>query len=108
MTHDQVIVHLHTRLTPDFLPMLLPQLLAILVNSGATLSATSKDAEKEREKEEKDRLGRQRPVLRIVAELALIGAWADGEKRGFGEIGNVVKSLVRISSNGYAHISRGL
>ena len=106
LSHDQVIVHIHTRLTPDFFPILLPQLLAILMNPSATSSAASKDADKEREKEEKERLARQRPVLRIVAELALIGAWADGEKRGFGEVGNVVKFLVRFCFEEVPIVSR--
>ncbi|KAJ9107589.1 hypothetical protein QFC21_001048 [Naganishia friedmannii] len=66
----EVISHLHARLTPEFLPLLLPELLDVLASSQpAPLSAT------DREKEEKERLARARVVLRVVAELALVGAW---------------------------------
>ena len=74
--------------------MLLPALLAIFASSGAGSSATSKDVDKEREKEDKDRLARQRSVLRIVAELAIIGAWAEGVRRGAGEVQKILKGLV--------------
>jgi regulator of nonsense transcripts 2 len=87
----QVIVHLHTRLTPDFLPLVISPLLAIL---SPPPSATSKDVDKEREKEDKDRLAKQRPVLRIVAELAMIGAWPEGVGKGAGELGKVLKATV--------------
>jgi regulator of nonsense transcripts 2 len=90
-------VHLHTRLTPDFLPMLLPSFLAILAPVGAGSNTGGKDADKEREKEDKERLARQRLVLRIVAELALVGAWTEGVSKSAGEVGKVLKGLVGLS-----------
>lgn len=90
-SHNQIIVQLHSRLAPDFLPLLLPPLLAVL-NQGPT-QASGKD-EKDRDREEKERMSRQRPVLRIVAELAMVGAWAEGAARGGLEVQKVLKSLV--------------
>nr|XP_018259411.1 uncharacterized protein I303_08339 [Kwoniella dejecticola CBS 10117]OBR81569.1 hypothetical protein I303_08339 [Kwoniella dejecticola CBS 10117] len=92
-----VIVHLHTRLAPDFLPLLLQQLLAILATTGASNAnavPVTKDAEKDKEKEDKERLGRQRPVLRIVAELAMLGAWAEGATKGASEVGKILKGFM--------------
>ncbi|KAL1407550.1 mRNA decay protein [Vanrija albida] len=86
-----VIVHLHTRLAPEFFPLLLPPLLAIL----APPPPPAKDAsEKDREKDDKERITRQRPVLRIVAELALLGAWPEGALKGGTEVGKVLKTLM--------------
>lgn len=92
---SQVMVQLHTRLTPDFLPHLLPPFLAIL--NQAPVPTTGKE-EKDREKEEKERLSRQRPVLRIMAELAMVGAWQAGPAKGGAEIQKVLKSMVRFQS----------
>jgi hypothetical protein len=72
----KVITHLHARLTPDFYPSFLPDLIAITTeahNKAPTSSGSGN--EKDREKDEKDRISRMRPVLRLIAELALIGAW---------------------------------
>lgn len=87
----EVIVQLHTRLTPDFLPHLLPALFAIL--SQPPTQQTGKD-EKDRDKDEKERLGKQRPILRIVAELAVIGAWEAGAAKGGGEIQKALQKMV--------------
>lgn len=87
----QIIVHLHKRLAPDFLPHLLPPLLAIL----APAPPPAKDVtEKDREKEDKERISRQRPVLRIVSELAMLMAWPEGALRGAAEVGKILKTLV--------------
>lgn len=51
---------------------------------------------KDREKDEKDRLARQRPVLRIVTELAMIGAWEKGVEQGVTEISKVLKAFVGV------------
>ncbi|WVQ63661.1 uncharacterized protein L199_001814 [Kwoniella botswanensis] len=91
-----IIVYLHTRLTPDFLPLLLQPLLSVLsspVNSTNAAPA-NKDAEKDKEKEDKERLGKQRPVLRIVAELAMIGAWAESPVKGASEVGKILKGFM--------------
>jgi regulator of nonsense transcripts 2 len=74
--------------------LLLPSLLAIL--SPAPAAAATKDGDKDREKEDKERLTRQRPVLRILAELAMMGAWAEGPGKGAAEIGKVLKGLVSV------------
>ncbi|ORY33038.1 armadillo-type protein [Naematelia encephala] len=88
-----VIAHLHTRLTPDFLPLLLPQLLSILTVPTPSASA-AKDGEKDREKEDKERIIRQRPVLRIVAELAMIHAWPEGPVKGIQEVHKLLRALM--------------
>ncbi|TXT09089.1 hypothetical protein VHUM_02563 [Vanrija humicola] len=87
----EIIVHLHTRLAPEFFPLLLPPLLAILAPSPPPGKDTS---EKDREKDDKERIARQRPVLRIVAELALLGAWPEGALKGGTEVGKVLKALM--------------
>jgi regulator of nonsense transcripts 2 len=78
-------------LTPDFLPRLIAPFLAVL--GQAPTQQTGKE-EKDREKEEKERLSRQRPVLRIVAELAMLGAWEAGLAKGGAEVQKVLKNLV--------------
>ena len=82
-------------MSPDFLRLLLPQIAAILAPAVLNSSITaSKDAEKDKDKDERDRLARQRPVLRIMAELALIAAWPEGVMKGVGEISKVLKAQV--------------
>jgi regulator of nonsense transcripts 2 len=83
---------LHTRLSPDFLPLLLPQLLAVL--APAPSAPAIKEGDKDREREDKERIARQRLVLRIAAELAMVGAWAEGAAKGAAEVGKVLKALV--------------
>lgn len=68
-----MISHLHSRLTPDFLTSLLPELLNVLATSNPTPSAATPATD--RDKEEKERIVRLRPVLRVIAELGLVGAW---------------------------------
>lgn len=72
----EVVTHLHARLAPDFYPSFLPELISITneaQNAAPTTSGAGND--KDREKEEKDRISRMRPVLRMIAELSLVGAW---------------------------------
>jgi regulator of nonsense transcripts 2 len=69
------------------LPLLLPPLISII----STPASSAKDAE--RDKEDKDRLAKQRPVLRILAELAVVGAWPEIPK-GITEIVKLLKSLM--------------
>ncbi|ODN80903.1 hypothetical protein L202_03029 [Cryptococcus amylolentus CBS 6039] len=89
-----IIVHLHSRLAPDFLQQLLPLLLGAL-SAGAPVSLPlGKDGDKEKEKEDKERLAKQRPVLRIIAELAMVGAWEEGAVKGSAEIGKILKGLM--------------
>ncbi|KAJ9123167.1 hypothetical protein QFC22_001360 [Naganishia vaughanmartiniae] len=70
----EAISHLHSRLTPHFLPQLLPELLDIIATSQPAPASIATPAT-DREKEEKERLSRTRVVLRVVSELALVGAW---------------------------------
>ncbi|KAK8844121.1 hypothetical protein IAR55_006915 [Kwoniella newhampshirensis] len=89
-----IIVHLHTRLTPDFLPLTHQALLAVLSSSNAVSATYGKDGEKDKEREDKERLAKQRLVLRIVAELAIVGAWPEGANKGATEVGKVLKGLM--------------
>jgi regulator of nonsense transcripts 2 len=53
-------------------------------------------ASEQREKEETTRVARQRPVLRVCAELALVGVIRDAPLRSGGEwIMKVLRDLVR-------------
>lgn len=76
--------------------MLLTPLLAVLFPPSSSSAVTSKDADKEREKEDKERFARQRLVLRIVAELAILSAWPEGVLKGAGEVAKVLKGFVRL------------
>ncbi|RXK37451.1 hypothetical protein M231_05274 [Tremella mesenterica] len=86
-----IVVHLHTRLTPEFLPQLLhpAALLGILI---PTTSVAGKDADKD--KEDKERLARQKLVLRIVAELAMAGGWVEGVTKGAAEVTKILKAFM--------------
>lgn len=65
---------------------------AIAPPSRAALSSLPPD---QREKEEAARIARQRPVLRVCSELALIGIIRDSPKKSGGEwIMKAVKELV--------------
>lgn len=68
--------------------------MALLSANAAVTGPIGKDGDKDKEKEDKERLSKQRPVLRIVAELAMVGAWAEGVVKGAAEIGKVLKGLV--------------
>ncbi|WVN87840.1 uncharacterized protein L203_103035 [Cryptococcus depauperatus CBS 7841] len=89
-----VIVHLHTRLAPDFLPQLLQSLQSVLLSSTSTTTSVGKDGDKDKEREDRERLAKQRPILRIVAELAMVGAWAEGIPKGTTEIGKILKNMM--------------
>lgn len=53
-------------------------------------------AAEQREKEDSTRVSRQRPVLRVCAELALVGIIKDSPERSGGEwIMKTIKELVR-------------
>jgi regulator of nonsense transcripts 2 len=61
--------------------------------SKASLSALNPE---QREKEDASRVTRQRPVLRVCAELALVGLIRDSPGRSGGEwIMKVIRELVR-------------
>ncbi len=63
--------------------------------SQATLSGLTPE---QREKEDSSRISRQRPALRVCAELALVGIIKDGPDRSGGEwMMKVIRQLVRLS-----------
>lgn len=65
---------------------------AIAAPSRAALSALPPD---QREKEDTARITRQRPVLRVCSELALVGVIKDSPSRSGGEwIMKAIKELV--------------
>ncbi|GHJ86192.1 hypothetical protein NliqN6_2594 [Naganishia liquefaciens] len=86
----EVISHLHARLAPEFLSSLLPELLNVLAASNPIASAATPATD--RDKEEKERVVRLRPVLRVIAELGLVGAWekARGGKANKGVVSDQV------------------
>lgn len=96
--HDipfQIVSAFHRRFPNTFTPGLVTGLSAALAApSKSYLSSLSSE---QREKEDTNRITRQRPVLRICAELALVGIIKDGPKRSGGEwIMRVVRDLVSI------------
>ena len=89
-------------MTPDFLPQLLAPntLLAVLSPPAPSASNVKDGGDKDKEKEEKDRLAKQRIALRIVAELAMAGAWEEGAARGGDEVVRILKGFVSASNVG--------
>ena len=91
---SQVISALHRRFPTTFTPALVAALASALVPSNKAALATM--ASEQREKEESARVARQRPIIRVCAELALVGVIRDGPSRSGGEwIMKVLRELVR-------------
>jgi len=73
---------------------------ALISSLSTALSAPSRAAlaampAEQREKEDAARVSRQRPILRVCSELALVGIITDGQKRSGGEwIMKVLRELV--------------
>lgn len=79
----QVISALHQRFPTKFTPALVTILGGALAPANkASLAAI---APEQREKEETARVTRQRPVIRVCAELALVGVIRDAPGRSGGE-----------------------
>lgn len=93
--HGQVISALHHRFSTTFTPALLSAIsLAISAPNRAALAAL---APEQREKEDTVRVTRQRPVLRVCSELALVGIIKDGPGRSGGEwMMKVLKELASL------------
>lgn len=89
----EVISALHRRFPTTFTPALVSSLSAALAApSKAAMSALSPE---QREKEDAARVTRQRPVLRVCAELALVGIIRDSPSRSGGEwIMKVIRELL--------------
>ncbi|KZO98973.1 ARM repeat-containing protein [Calocera viscosa TUFC12733] len=79
----EVISALHRRFPKMFTPALLTSLLAILAPPPKAAPAPNQSNE-QKEKEDMARISRQRPVLRVCAELAMVGIWRseDGARSG--------------------------
>ncbi|KAF5354670.1 hypothetical protein D9756_005377 [Leucocoprinus leucothites] len=91
----EVISHLHRRFPRTFTPVLVSSLSsAIAAPSRTSLSSLSPE---QREKEDNIRILRQRPVLRICSELALVGVIRDSSERSGGEW--VMKAVKELLSN---------
>lgn len=93
LTYSQVICTLHRRFPTLFSPTFVDMLTsAIAAPSKTALSALPPD---QREKEDAARISRQRPVLRVCSELALVGVIRDSPTRSGGEwIMKAIKELV--------------
>ncbi|KAG6903019.1 hypothetical protein C0995_007452 [Termitomyces sp. Mi166 len=91
----EIISSLHRRFVTTFTPALLSALsLAISAPNRAALNALTPE---QREKEENSRVIRQRPVVRVCSELALVGVIRDGPSRSGGEW--MMKALRELLSN---------
>ncbi|KAI9059126.1 ARM repeat-containing protein [Trametes sanguinea] len=91
----EIISALHRRFPKTFTPALISSLSASLAPpSRAALASLSPE---QREKEDSARVARQRPVLRVCAELALVGIIRDGPDRSGGEW--VMKTIRDLLSN---------
>lgn len=89
----EVISALHRRFPTSYTPTVVNALGQVLAPPNkAALAAMTPE---QREKEDGARLARQRPVLRVSAELALVGVIRDAEGRAGGEwIMKVIKDLL--------------
>lgn len=91
----EVISALHRRFPTAFTHPLISSLSTALgAPSRAALSALPPE---QREKEDSARVSRQRPLLRVCSELALVGIITDGQKRSGGEW--IMKVLRELLSN---------
>ncbi|OBZ67192.1 Regulator of nonsense transcripts UPF2 [Grifola frondosa] len=88
-----IISAMHRRFPKSFTPALISSLsMTLTPPSRATLSAMSPE---QREKEDTVRVSRQRPVLRVCSELALVGIIKDAPDRSGGDwIMKVVRDLL--------------
>jgi len=91
----QIISALHRRFPTNFTPALITALASVLVPSNKAALAAM--APEQREKEDTARVARQRPVIRVCAELALVGVIRDAPSRSGGEwIMKALRDLVRL------------
>ena len=93
----QIISAIHRRFPTSFTPNAVDSFVAALTPpSRATLAGLPPE---QREKEDAARLTKQRPVLRVCSELALVGIIRDSPGRSGGEwVMKVLKDLVRFFS----------
>jgi regulator of nonsense transcripts 2 len=91
---DKVISSLHRRFPTIFTPALVSAMSSAI--SAPNRAALSSLAAEQREKEDNVRVTRQRPVLRVCSELALVGIIRDAPGRSGGEW--IMKSLKELAS----------
>lgn len=89
-----MISAIHRRFPKAFTP-------ALVSNLGSTMSPPSKAAlanltAEQKEKEDTIRIAKQRPILRICSELALVGIIRDSPERSGGEW--IMKSMKELVS----------
>jgi len=90
----QIISAIHRRFPTSFTPKAVTSLSAALAAPSRTSLASLPP--EQREKEDSARVARQRPILRVCSELALVGIIKDAPDRSGGEwIMKVLKELVR-------------
>ncbi|KAF8893957.1 transcription factor [Infundibulicybe gibba] len=88
----EIVSSLHRRFPSAFTPALITALSSSLsAPARATLSAIGSE---QREKEDTTRVVRQRPILRVCSELALVGIITDGSRSGGEWIMKVLKELL--------------
>ncbi|KAI0779890.1 ARM repeat-containing protein [Fomes fomentarius] len=91
----EILSALHRRFPKAFTPTIIASLTAALTPpSRSALAALTPE---QREKEDSARVSRQRPVLRVCAELALVGIVKDGPDRSGGEW--IMKTIRDLLSN---------
>ncbi|TFK44796.1 transcription factor [Crucibulum laeve] len=89
----EIISSLHRRFPSTFTPALVSALASAL--SAPSRASLATLAPEQREKEDSVRVTRQRPILRICSELALVGIIKDAQDRSGGEwIMKVIKELL--------------
>ncbi|KAJ3515037.1 hypothetical protein NMY22_g14554 [Coprinellus aureogranulatus] len=107
----EIISSLHRRFPNSFTPAITSLLAsAISAPSKSYLSGLTPE---QREKEESSRVSRQRPIVRVCAELALVGIIRDAPNRGGGEwMMKAIKDLVQqtpsifhVSADSYIQLS---
>ncbi|KAI9510115.1 ARM repeat-containing protein [Russula earlei] len=91
----EVISALHRRFPTNFTPALISFLASALLPSNKVVLAAM--APEQRDKEEAARVARQRPILRVCSELALVGVIRDAPSRSGGEW--IMKTLRDLLSN---------
>ncbi|KIJ40979.1 hypothetical protein M422DRAFT_209705 [Sphaerobolus stellatus SS14] len=91
----EVISALHRRFSKAFTPAVISLFANIL--AAPSRSALAAMPAEQREKEESSRISRQRPVLRVCSELALVGLIRDAPNRSGGEW--IMKTLKELLSN---------
>ena len=92
----QIISAIHRRFPTSFTPSAVVSLsVALAAPSRASLATLPPE---QREKEDAARVARQRSILRVCSELALVGIIRDAPDRSGGEwIMKVLKELVRFA-----------